>query len=164
MIKDEAKYRALLDKQIIAACGTSKDWIPGCALGSEPKFFIVGDEPTPKDWITRRPFSGPFQDVLANLFHTLQQKYQADPEDCYITYLVKTNYPNPGDLTYDRVAKDWLEVAKLEYLLSGCDTVVCIGKVSRQFAGLISQRPASVPKFSPSILDKAKYIWQTIKA
>ncbi len=156
--------QVLLDVEIKAACGNNPDWIAGVALGSKPKYFVVGDEPNFKDYVTRRPFSGIYGEILTNLFSTLNQKFGAEPEDCYITYLVKTNYTNPGDLTADLIKNEWLQILRMEYEISGCTDVVCIGKMVKQYSGYISGKSTILKPYKASFMEKMGKAWQVLRS
>lgn len=120
------------------------DFINGKALGKNPKYFIIGDEPGFKDYITATPFSGPMQEVLTNCVQTLGKRYGAKQEECYVTYLIKTSF-KPGVLTEVMVKDEWLPIAQLEYAMSGCQQVVAIGRISKMFAQHITVRPSFAP-------------------
>lgn len=145
-----------------AACRTNTDYIQGKALGPKPKFFLVGDEPNMKDYLTKVPFSGPMNELLINAVQTLDQQYGGvTVEDLYVTYLVKTTF-RPGQLTEEQVIEEWLPVAQLEYQLSGCDRVVAIGKIARMFAGHITVEPKALASLQPTWKQKIKHLWEVL--
>lgn len=127
------------DKLLDAACRKHQP-VLGMKLGDTPKFFLVGDEPTDRDLMLERPFQGALGDVLVAAMQTVGDKYGASPEDFYATYLVKCKFKE-GNLTEKQVLDEWLPLLQVEYALSGCSMVVCVGKVSRLFAGHVQHLP-----------------------
>ncbi len=133
-------YIALYNDLLKAACKTNVDVINGRPIGKNPRFFIVGDEPGFKDYITGVPFSGPLNEVLLNCVQTLEKRYGAKETDCYVTYLIKTSFKQ-GQLTEKMVINEWLPIAQLEYALSGCEQVVAVGRIAKMFAAHITVKP-----------------------
>ena len=76
----------------------------------------------------------------------MNERFQAIDEDCYVTYLVKIPLER-AQISRKLIEKTWLEILQLEYQLSGCDRVVCIGKISKTYAGLIPMRPLFMGPF-----------------
>lgn len=140
-------YETKLEEMIRAAAGND-DIIPGRPLGRKPKFFIIGDAPSFKDTLTRQPFSGALGGVLANALQTLHERYKTTDQDCYVTYLVKTPLEK-AKITRAVIEKEWLEIAQLEFHLSGCESVVALGKIVKTYAGHIPMRPAFMGKKIP---------------
>lgn len=137
--------------------------IPGKALGPKPRFFIVGDCATARDLVTGMPFSGSLRDVMHKAIIMLAQKYQAEATDCYITYLIKVPVI-PSKMDEKEIWDTWLPIARLEYKLSGCETVVAIGKIARMYAGHIGVKDVKVePAVKSSFLDRMKLAWQILK-
>jgi uracil-DNA glycosylase len=160
LVSERAKYNDAINKMVNEACHGKDEFIQGRPWGPKPKFFIVGDEPTPNDYITKIPFSGPLSDVLIRTIDTLRPNYpDIEKSDVYTTYLVKTTF-RPDELTEKAVVEEWLPILQLEYYLSGCDLVVAPGRIARQFAGVIAVRPSFVEAYRPSILEKVKQIWR----
>lgn len=120
------------------------------------RYFIVGDIPLTKDIMTGVPFSGSLNEVLIRSIDTLREKMGAEPNECYITYLVKAQ-PR-GVLQEEKVRQDWLPLLQLEYAMTGCENVVCIGKMARQYANLIRMTPISVP-VKQGIMERARKAW-----
>lgn len=133
----------------------------GKALGPSPKFFVVGDEPVAHDFVTGEPFSGQLSEILASTLQTLEAKYGARPEDCYITYFVKVKFL-PGDLTEDMFIKEWLPALQLEFALSGCSDVVALTPAVQHFAGHIPNAPASLKRASVPLAYRLKRAWEVI--
>lgn len=152
--KNKERYKQML----VHACGGSPV-IEGHAMGPKPKVFIIGDWPHNKDFITGIPFSGIMNDVLVRTIDTLHGKLGTEQEDCYTTYLVKSQ--PKGTLDSKWVETAWLDVARMEYAISGCDIIVAIGKVSKQYANRIRIRPAEYGCKSP-ILERVGRAWQTL--
>ncbi len=160
---DHSKYEMKLKDLIKHACGGRNKFISGQALGPKPKFFIVGDEPNPKDYIVNGPFSGALTDVLVNTVMTLRGKYPGtNREDCYVTYFIKTTY-RAGELTEKMVVDDWLPALQLEYHLSGCDLIVCVGRMASHFAGNIANRPVALKDYRPSMMARIKHAYDVVR-
>lgn len=137
----DGRYQAMINDLLKAGSKGNTDFIHGKALGPKPRYFLVGDEPVVKDYITGAPFSGGLNQILVSAFETLRAKYGAKPEDCYTTYLIKTTFPK-NQLSEKDIEDYWLPALQVEYQASGCDTVVCLGPKARQFSGRIGVRPA----------------------
>lgn len=152
--------------QLVREATKGKPAIKGVALGEKPTYFVVGDEPVQRDFMIGRPFSGNLGPILRNAFETLHEKYGASPSDCYTTYFVKTIF-KPGELTEDDVVKLWLPILQLEYMESGCSVVVCVGKMAKLFANMISQKPPSelLPKVQKATFAaKVRKAWQVLRS
>lgn len=135
VINEDDGLRGMLAARIQAAVGRMQ-WIPGIALGPSPRYFIVGDMPMLMDFASLRPFCGPARDLLTKCLIALEERYGARPEEAYATYLAKvrgTAPPREAD-----ILDIWLPILRLEYKVSGCERVVCVGPVSRQYAHLIA--------------------------
>lgn len=148
--------------ELIKTAAGKGDVILGKPLGRNPKFFIIGDSPSMKDTLTRTPFSGELGAILASALETLQIKLGATNEDCYITYLVKTPIDR-NKITRASIDEYWLEIAQLEYQLSGCDSVVALGRIAHTYAGHIPVRPACMgkpePESAPTLMNKLRACW-----
>ena len=125
-----------LAAMVVEAAG-NRPWVSGYAVGKSPRYFVVGDSATIKDAVLDKPFSGLGNEVLANLYKTMAQKDGSTPDDFFITLLVKAFY-QPSELREQEVMERWLPIARLEFALSGCESVIAIGKMSAQLAGHIS--------------------------
>lgn len=159
---DTGRMKEVLDKMLNAAAA-GRDIIKGKAMGPQPKFFIIGDEPTMRDLIIGQPFSGPLSVVLTQAIASIQEKYECSEQDFYATYLIKSIY-RQGELTEDMVVKEWAPCAQLEYHLSGCDSIVPLGRVAKLFVGHIAAIPAILQPYKPSLGAKIKSIWRTVKS
>lgn len=138
----------------------------GKRLGDKPSYFLVGDEPTERDLTLSRPFTGQMNEVLVAAMESLGQKYGTSPDDFYITYLVKCRFQE-GDITEEEVTKDWLTILQVEYALSGCTNVVCIGAKARLFAGHIQHLPEEYREkksSAPSWREKVERAWQILRS
>lgn len=158
--KREALWEVHRQMTVAAARG-HHPIVLGAALGGRPKFFIVGDEPVPHDFITGKPFSGALSEVLSRVVDSLMAKYQCIREQLYITYLVKVHFEN---LTEKQLTEEWLPAIQLEYALSGCEYVVPIGDGARQLAGHIARTPAYFLEYRPSLKEKLRRCWNVLKA
>ena len=159
----EGRWVAALREMTKQAAGGEKaDIVWGKALGPKPRFFLVGDQPVAKDYIVGSPFSGQLNGILTSAMQTLGEKYGAKPEDCYITYVLKTNFKE-GQLSEQHVFDNWLHILQVEYQLSGCTDVVALGRMARTLAGHISVRPAVMGALGPSILRRFKRAWEAFR-
>ena len=149
--------------KMMVAAARGNDLILGRALGPRPSYFIIGDEPMTRDVVVGQPFSGPLGEVLTSAINTLQEKYGIESEDVYVTYLIKCRYAS-GSLTEKIVTDEWLPIAQTEYYLSGCSNVVAIGRVSRLFAGHISQRPSFIEPYQPTLVERVRQAWNLIRS
>lgn len=157
----DGRYAAVMNELIKAGSKGNTDIIYGKALGKSPRYFLVGDEPVVKDYITRSPFSGGLNQILVSAFETLRGKYGAKPEDCYTTYLVKTTFQK-GTLSEKDIEDYWLPALQVEYQASGCDTVVCLGAVARQYSGRIGVRPAVLGPLN-GITHRLRRAWEAFR-
>lgn len=157
----DGRYAAVLNEFVKAGSKGNSDVIHGKALGPKPRYFLVGDEPVVKDYITGAPFSGGLNQILVNAFETLRAKYGAEPKDCYTTYLVKTTF-RKGELSERDIEDYWLPALQVEYQASGCDTVVCLGPKARQFSGRIGIRPAVLGPMG-GIANRLKRAWEAFR-
>ncbi len=155
MSAQDGRWQALLQELVRKASHGNTDIIWGKALGPSPRYFIVGDQPIPKDYIVGAPFSGGLQPILTKALITLGEKFGTKPEECYITYVVKTTL-QPQYLTEEAVLEEWLPALQVEFQLSGCKEVVCIGKFSRLIAALVSQKPQAMGSYKPGIMERIK--------
>jgi len=157
------KFEMMLTQMVKDACGKKGEWIAGKSLGKEPKFFIVGDEPVDKDYITKVPFSGALGEVLVAVIRTLRKRYPGTTRDhCHVTYMVKTTY-KVNELTEDDIIKKWLPIIQLEYHLSGCDLVVAVGRMARVFAGAIANKPVCLSEYKPSFGERIRGAWDRLR-
>lgn len=152
-----------LERQVAALAG-ARPWLMGRQMGKRrPRYFIVGDMTTQRDFAVGHPFSGPvMQEILAKTVTTLSLKDNIEPsiENCYATYLVKAIYA-PRELSVELIQKEWLPLIQLEYRLSGCEALACIGLISRQFAGYMSYEPA-LTRPEPTFKERFIEIWQRL--
>ena len=150
---------AQLDAMIEQAA-RGRPFVCGTPLGKKPSYFIYGDVCTERDLVVGKPFSGPLADLLASVFMTIK----AQPEECYVTYLVKAHYPQ-GTLTEKEIEDSWLPIVRHEYVLSGCKNVVAVGKIARLYAGHVQVRPAELPTpYRPGILSRVVSAWRNLTA
>ncbi len=163
LMAEREKYGMMLTK-MVAEASRKKEFIQGVSLGKTPKYFIVGDEPVDHDYLTKIPFSGPLGDVLVSAITTLKGKYpEAKRDDCHVTYFVKTTF-REGELTEKMVIEEWLPALQLEYYLSGCELVVTLGRMARQFAGRIAVRPPFLTPYKPSFSEKLARMWAVVRS
>ena len=158
---EEGRWVSVLRDMTNRAAG-NQDIVWGKALGPKPKYFLVGDQPVTKDYIVNSPFSGGLNPILISAFQTLREKYGATPEDCYITYAIKTTF-RPGVLTEEAVFKDWLPILQVEYQLSKCSDVVALGRMARTLAGHIPVRPAIMGQVEPSLFQRVRRAWEAFR-
>ncbi len=156
---NEGHVQAVYNDMLKAAMKTNTDHIPGRALGKKPRFFLIGDEPNMKDYLTGVPFSGTYNDILINAVLTIEKRWPgASIADCYTTYLVKTTF-RKEQFTEDDIWKHWIPVAQMEYKMSGCEFILGIGKVARMFTGHIATEPAIFQNYKPTVVDRIKKAW-----
>lgn len=158
---NEGRWVATLRDMTKKAAGNA-DIVWGKALGPKPRFFLVGDEPVAKDYIVESPFSGSLQNILTSAIRTIGEKYGAKPEDCYITYVIKTNFKS-GELTEQDVFDKWLPILQVEFQLSGCSDVVALGRLARTMAGHIPVRPPVMGEVGPSLSQRLRRAWEAFR-
>ena len=146
---------------MLTVASHGKEVLHGQALGGKPIFFIVGDEPSQRDFLIGRPFSGPLGPVLSSAMMTLEKAYAATPDDCYLTYVVKSIF-KPGELTEDMVMKEWVPAIQLEYALSGCSKLVAVGKMARALAPQLTVKPVLLETPHRPVLERAKQAWKIL--